>query len=161
MFDKTYVRVESLAIDRALQLRNGAGFSDLYMAKSGLWTEEGYALAESFHGRELFDAEGNLVKVEELKPEDLGLGGEIEEFTKPAFDTFDGPFLERTYHFYFNDPKTHKQALWVTVVYAKDAQKSDWSLRVESVYTIDLKGNIAHASQASIYRDYREAVAKK
>lgn len=155
MFAKKFVRVEALAIARAIELAREAGFSDLYLATSRLASEKGIALERANAGEELYDVQGEFIRFESLTPDRLGLEGEIEGFLGSIFDEqYRGEmFLVRHYMFEFNSPAIHKLALWVNVMYGKVHEGDDWTLLVESVFAVDERGIQAH--DPIIYRDYR------
>lgn len=145
MFTKWFVRVESLALEKALSLRNEVGFTDLYLAYSDLIRESGYAK--------------EMAQLHSMPLKRLGLSREeIGKFT-PKSDE-DGlspgnPHIERMYQFHFND-QAHKISLIVFVMLAKITKDSDWELGVESVFksTSGLYGSDTRL----IYRDHRKPV---
>lgn len=149
MFDKKFVRVEALALVRALALQKEAGFEGLYLCNSSLSSEGGSAAAEANCGGTFQDVESEekTIEVSVLPPGHLGLKHEIEAFKR--HDPYDilnqDQYLVRQYQFYFNDPdKAHTFSLYVVVNYRKKTKKDDWEVMCESAWAINEKGEQAH-----------------
>lgn len=154
MFDRKYVRVESLALQRAFELLKEAGMSSCYIAESWLANEEGFAHSVANMGTEVRGPAGKVAYVA-LPPGALGLEGEVEGFTEAAEITDHGEiYLRRHYMLNFNYPKTNKHALHVYVILVKETEESDWKVEVEGAQKVTEHGSYGPSTEV-IRREYR------
>lgn len=134
-FTKQFVRVEWLALQKAVDLIREAGFDDTYfVSELDLIGDEGEALVLAEMGRELYDREGRMIKREELHAEDFGLAEDIDEFTQAPKDSGgrgERYFLKRTYAFQISQKGERVYHMGVVVSFAKRTQQDDWELVYE------------------------------
>lgn len=149
MYLKKYVRVESLALTRAIELQKEAGFGDLYLSSSVMLAERGWAQ----------DMHSNRGYEKGLSLSELGLEGEVDEINvTDGYGYGNSPiFLERHYLFLFNNG-TNTPALQISVVIAKVGQKRDWDILVESICR-GRNGSFFPSEDGVLHRDYRESAA--
>ncbi|MBI4991901.1 MAG: hypothetical protein HZB99_01670 [Candidatus Harrisonbacteria bacterium] len=153
-FVKNFVRVEALALQRALELQKETDRGSLYLASSELQNEFGWAVDLASRGEDVCDLEGKVVGHRELSPAQLGLAGEIDEFTAVDFSGRGDAYLERLYLFAFNDPKIHKRSLFVFVKIVRQTRDSDWEIVVESAWKAN--DGVYSNQDNLIYRDFRK-----
>lgn len=158
MFDKKYVRVESIALGRAYKLRDEAERPHLYLASSRLSREGGFAALMAEHREYVYGRAGDFPRCDTATLEELGLADELEAMptNTPSDVAMPLIFFQRAYEFSFNDPKTHELALLVAIRYGKKTQESDWALLGESATGVGEKGFMSCETQL-IYRQYDSA----
>lgn len=140
-FHKKFVLVESLALERAMQLKRKCDFAqEPYLAQSVLSQETGWAPTMATVNR----------PDDGCSMAELGLDGEVEAireipWSEPnAYPENQDYHILRLYRFSFNNPKTHKLAIDVVIWIGKKTKGSDWDVRCESVWMYDDKGHQAH-----------------
>lgn len=158
-FVKNYVRVEALALQRALELQKETDRGSLYLASSELQNESGWAVDLASYGEDVCDLEGKVVGHRELSPAQLGLAGEVEGLTLTDEPSRGETYLERLYLFAFNDPKEHKRSLFVFVKIVKQTRDSDWEIILESAWKAN--DGLYTNQDNLIYRDFREKDFRK
>lgn len=137
-FRKQFVRVEWLAVQKAVDLMREAGFDNSYfVSQAHLIGDEGQAPIMAEIGRELFDDKGKLIGFDVLHAEDFGLENEIEEFVplreKLAVEDGSRYFLKRTYAFQVFQKGEVRGYVSIWVSFAKRAEQDDWEIVHECV----------------------------
>ena len=145
MFEKKFVRVESLALMRAYEMVKEVGIQDAYYSFSELLSEAGLAhdVAEHILALDQLgigkDEVGDLAVCEEMSKRDV--------------------FLERHYQVVFND-KSHKVTAVVSVVMQKESRGRDWRIVVETLFKTKGRNRAYGLSDTVIYRDWRSLDGK-
>lgn len=145
-FGKDFVYVEWLAVKKAVDLLREAGFDDShFVSTSRLIGDEGLAPLIAEQGRQLYDEGGQPAKFEELQPADLGLSDEIDDFTRrPEGGSVvynEKYFIKRTYEFTVYQRGEKTSYVMVYVSFAKQTEKDDWKVVLESVTDQRRNGN--------------------
>lgn len=158
-FQKKYVLVESLVIERAMELKREAGFPNLYLSYSCLLKEDGLAQALANYGS--INSEGEIIMADDsrhlkgIEPQDLGLEDEVDGFleTSPYDGLGDSIYwIFRHYRLQFHDPDNHKPALSVHIRILKDTKESKWGFASEVAIKLGPDGS-EFSSNTVISRD--------
>lgn len=158
-FQKKYVRVEWLAVQKAVDLMREAGFDNSYFVRqSHLVGDEGTAPLLAEVGRELFDEDGHHVRFESLPVKDLGFDQEIGEF-EPRYEGIGGTtyddcyFLKRTYQFIIFRQGEKVSEKQIMISFAKRRQENDWEVVLEGV----VDGSRSGGDRWIVYRPEKKA----
>ncbi len=122
---KRFVRVESLALERIIQLKQEVGRPNAYFSRLNLGNKDGWEVPRIPNPYP--ESEGHPRKIRKFNPDHryyfLKQWGVLEWLVVRSFTAL------------LCDPNTHAPILYISIVYGKQNEEShDWELVIEGVW---------------------------